>query len=199
MAKNHPVSARPTQNTAVAPVVVSADHIANDGENSTISVEMASKYKAVQFVLDDALQKANAIRVLGEQEGHELAAIKEMLKKLNEDFRVEIERLKNASEWDRFCIAFFGETNAGKSTIIESLRILYDEESKRVEAMEQQAEYYALMKQHCADYQDLIVSLEAVNAALEEHYGKKKQWLTCLVVGLISAVVGLVVGYLLAR
>lgn len=34
------------------------------------------------------------------------------------------------SEWDRFTIAFFGETNAGKSTLIESLRIIGNEEQK---------------------------------------------------------------------
>lgn len=28
--------------------------------------------------------------------------------------------------WDRLVIAFFGETNAGKSTIIETFRILFD-------------------------------------------------------------------------
>ncbi len=33
--------------------------------------------------------------------------------------------------WDNLVIAFFGETNAGKSTIIETLRVLFDEERKR--------------------------------------------------------------------
>lgn len=192
-------AAQPVAQHVPAPVVVHEACVDVGTENTSISEEMAEKYKAVQFVLDDALQKANAIQVFGEQEGNELAAIREALKKLNEDFHAEIERLKNASEWDRFCIAFFGETNAGKSTIIESLRILYDEESKRVEAMEQKAEYYHLMKQHCADYRDLIASLEEVNVALKEHYGKKKAWLTYVLVGAISAVVGLVVGVILAN
>lgn len=33
--------------------------------------------------------------------------------------------------WDNLVIAFFGETNAGKSTIIETMRVLFDEERKR--------------------------------------------------------------------
>lgn len=33
--------------------------------------------------------------------------------------------------WDNLVIAFFGETNAGKSTIIETMRILFDEERKK--------------------------------------------------------------------
>lgn len=33
--------------------------------------------------------------------------------------------------WDNLVIAFFGETNAGKSTIIETMRILFDEKRKK--------------------------------------------------------------------
>ena len=33
--------------------------------------------------------------------------------------------------WDNLVIAFFGETNAGKSTIIETMRVLFDDERKR--------------------------------------------------------------------
>ena len=35
----------------------------------------------------------------------------------------KIKELENNSEWDRFTVAFYGETNAGKSTLIETLRI----------------------------------------------------------------------------
>ena len=43
---------------------------------------------------------------------------------------------KNNAEFDTFVIAFYGETNAGKSTIIEALRIYFDEESKQKERAE---------------------------------------------------------------
>ncbi|HAS21567.1 MAG TPA: hypothetical protein DCR51_00090, partial [Idiomarina loihiensis] len=33
--------------------------------------------------------------------------------------------------WDTFTIAFYGETGAGKSTLIETLRILLDEPTKK--------------------------------------------------------------------
>ena len=52
-----------------------------------------------------------------------LNSMKEMDKKFEED----IDSLDKNAEWDKFTIAFFGETNAGKSTIIESLRIIFDE------------------------------------------------------------------------
>ncbi len=42
----------------------------------------------------------------------------------------EYENLKKNTEWKRFTIAFYGETNAGKSTIIETLRIMLDEKTK---------------------------------------------------------------------
>lgn len=35
-------------------------------------------------------------------------------------------------EWDNLVVAFFGVTNAGKSTIIETFRILFDEETRRM-------------------------------------------------------------------
>ena len=41
-----------------------------------------------------------------------------------------IDELKNSQEWEKFTVAFYGETNAGKSTIIESLRIYFQEEEK---------------------------------------------------------------------
>lgn len=42
----------------------------------------------------------------------------------------DLEFLNNNQEWDSFTIAFYGETNAGKSTLIESLRIYYGESKK---------------------------------------------------------------------
>lgn len=41
-----------------------------------------------------------------------------------------IDELKQNSEWNTFTIAFYGETNAGKSTVIETLRILLEEKTK---------------------------------------------------------------------
>ena len=42
-----------------------------------------------------------------------------------------LDELRNLSEWDVFTIAVYGETNAGKSTIIETLRIILGESVKR--------------------------------------------------------------------
>lgn len=60
---------------------------------------------------------------------------------LIENFRKDrletsIKELKDNQEWDDFTIAFYGETNAGKSTIIEALRI-YFKENKKIEVQNQ--------------------------------------------------------------
>ncbi|GAA9921311.1 hypothetical protein VN0841_05460 [Helicobacter pylori] len=59
----------------------------------------------------------------------------------------ELESLKNNEEWENFTIAFYGETGAGKSTLIECLRLFFKELGK----MDQQERFkrlYANMKNH---------------------------------------------------
>lgn len=54
------------------------------------------------------------------------------LRGLRNVFVQDVEKLDKNAVWDRFTIAFFGETNAGKSTIIESLRISMFEDEKLI-------------------------------------------------------------------
>jgi len=58
----------------------------------------------------------------------------EQIKEIIEPFRNELKRnileLQRNVRWDAFVIAFYGETNAGKSTIIETLRIALGEATK---------------------------------------------------------------------
>ena len=44
-----------------------------------------------------------------------------VLKKQKKDFVLALKELEQNSDWNIFTIAFYGETNAGKSTIIETL------------------------------------------------------------------------------
>ncbi len=43
----------------------------------------------------------------------------------------ELESLKHNEEWENFSIAFYGETGAGKSTLIECLRMFFKEQNKK--------------------------------------------------------------------
>ena len=47
------------------------------------------------------------------------------------DISVEIDNAMNLISWYNLVIAFFGETNAGKSTIIETFRILFEQNRKK--------------------------------------------------------------------
>ncbi len=51
-------------------------------------------------------------------------------KNLESEGLKELESLKNNEEWEKFTIAFYGETGAGKSTLIECLRLFFKEPSK---------------------------------------------------------------------
>ncbi len=64
----------------------------------------------------------------------------EEFKNLESEGLKELESLKNNEEWEKFTIAFYGETGAGKSTLIECLRLFFKEPSK----MDQQERFRRL-------------------------------------------------------
>ncbi len=57
----------------------------------------------------------------------------ELFQKLERESLKELESLKNNEELENFTIAFYGETGAGKSTLIECLRMFFKEQSKVVQ------------------------------------------------------------------
>ncbi len=71
----------------------------------------------------------------------------EEFKNLESESLKELESLKNNEEWEKFTIAFYGETGARKSTLIECLRLFFKEPGK----MDQQERFkrlYANMKNY---------------------------------------------------
>lgn len=158
--------------------------------------EIKEKYDTVGGILEDAVNKAERVELVGEDENAELVAIKTTLKELNSEFKHEIEKLEASSEWDKFCIAFFGETNAGKSTVIESLRIIYDEEQRRIEKEDQEKEYEVALEEHCERYKDLLNTLQGMNNLLVSKQEPRKPIVVMKNIGLI--VLGVVIGFLIA-
>ncbi|GAA9844385.1 hypothetical protein VN0594_09900 [Helicobacter pylori] len=71
----------------------------------------------------------------------------EVFQKLESKSLKELESLKNNEEWEKFTIAFYGETGAGKSTLIECLRLFFKEPSKMYQ-QECFKRLYANMKSH---------------------------------------------------
>ncbi|WP_120889400.1 GTPase, partial [Helicobacter pylori] len=74
----------------------------------------------------------------------------ELFQKLEFKSLKELESLKNNGEWENFTIAFYGETNAGKSTLIECLRLFFKEQSKVV----QQERFKRLYSNYQNNYQN---------------------------------------------
>ena len=59
--------------------------------------------------------------------------IKNTINRYIEDCKRNADKAINATVWDKLVIAFFGETGAGKSSIIETFRILFNEETREAE------------------------------------------------------------------
>ena len=82
-----------------------------------------------------------------------------------------IDELKNSQEWEKFTVAFYGETNAGKSTIIESLRIYFQEEEK----IKQQLEFEKNGKEYNENKKTLESKIESIKNDILENKSNKEQ------------------------
>ena len=122
-------------------------------------------YTDVSNSIGSAMADILALNVEHKDGKREIGNITDKLRDIRGRFDSELQQLKTHAEWDTFTLAFFGETNAGKSTIIESLRILFKEESRQ-----------ALLQQHDDDLeqfsQALTAQLEHVREGLRALYSE---------------------------
>ncbi|WP_288413865.1 hypothetical protein [uncultured Acinetobacter sp.] len=120
-------------------------------------------YSSVAASIETALLDMNGLDVKHKDGQQELSGIIEKLSKIQSSFNDELQLLEQHAEWEKFTIAFFGETNAGKSTIIESLRILFNESSRQ-----------ELLKKNANDLVkfelELLENVNVVREALYEVY-----------------------------
>ncbi|MQG92840.1 hypothetical protein [Pseudomonas sp. MN1F] len=93
--------------------------------------DFSKLYARVASDIATALDDVSRLDVSNDKGNAHLASVKEKLGEMKSRFDGEITYLEKHAEWDNFTIAFFGETNAGKSTIIESLRILFEEKKRQ--------------------------------------------------------------------
>lgn len=133
-------------------------------------------------------QISDVIRVLNQDtqedklSGKQNAA-KDALQDIERDLNQSIEELRQNAEWKTFTLAFYGETNAGKSTLIESLRILLKESSK----MQQREQFRTLQKQLGVSESNLqeleqrietlagqLVQLDGELSTTAEHYDQQQ-------------------------
>lgn len=73
----------------------------------------------------------------------------------------ELQSLKDNQELERFTIACYGETNAGKSTLIESLRLYFKEASKQ--------DQHKKFQEYILPYQELESKITALQQELDSN------------------------------
>lgn len=93
--------------------------------------EFVRLYSNVSGSLSAALANISSLDVNHEQGKAQISGILNTLNEIQSRFNSELDFLDKNSEWEKFTMAFFGETNAGKSTIIDSLRILFKESERQ--------------------------------------------------------------------
>lgn len=89
--------------------------------------------KIYDYIVENVVNIENELK--NNSSNEKLDEAKQSTIDLIENFRknrleTSITELKDNQEWEDFTIAFYGETNAGKSTIIEALRIYFGENKK---------------------------------------------------------------------
>ncbi len=115
----------------------------NDNMNvkNVISSDLSSKesitraYKQLQTILKDSQGEVFTLNGVNSQ-------FNTIKKRISIAFDAKIQESKKNLDaslkdtvWDNLVIAFFGETNAGKSTIIETFRILFDDKRKKEDGL----------------------------------------------------------------
>ena len=99
----------------------------------TQTKEIKEQCESIKTVIDEAIDSCSNSKNMTEEEIAFSKNLIDQLEGLNKSFKDEIADLSKNAEWEKFCIAFLGETNAGKSTLIESMRILYNEKTRAEE------------------------------------------------------------------
>jgi GTPase Era involved in 16S rRNA processing len=114
---------------------------------NTSTIELTNPkdiYKAILNEIDILIQAITEQKETSAEIQQAQNETKENLTHSRCDIASSLEQLEKNSEWDVFTIAFYGETNAGKSTLIETLRILLQEPEK----MREQAEFNRAIKDY---------------------------------------------------
>lgn len=138
-------------------------------EEHDMKRELNNPRDVYQQINDELALIIGELRHSSDDEALNLAR-EEAVRRLTEHRTALFERLaeleKNA-EWNMFTIAFYGETGAGKSTLIETLRILLQEPGKRAsqEAFRKLRDQHVLIEE---TLQGLQLSVEQTEARLQE-------------------------------
>lgn len=84
------------------------------------------EYNELMDVIRTTIDKVDTSSFLNQQSKELKSKLVESLKEKLSCVQDSMKRSLDDMHWDKLVISFFGETNAGKSTIIETFRILFD-------------------------------------------------------------------------
>ena len=84
-------------------------------------------YSSLLNLLNEAHESMVSLSPANDELKQYVEVFKRVLMKSIEETRKRIEEIQTLMVWDHLVIAFFGSTNAGKSTIIETLRLKYEQ------------------------------------------------------------------------
>ena len=138
-------------------------------ESNLIYEKIASQ---IEIVIDKLSQQNSKDKI-----DKDISFAIDNLYKLNGIIQKELNELKKISEWKKFTIAFYGETNAGKSTLIEALRIFLKEKSK-VESQKkfkELAEKSGLTEEAFCKVRQIIMTKEKAIEEVQEILNKLDQ------------------------
>lgn len=155
-------------------------------------------YEEISSNLHKAINELNELPSSGTKVSSTIQDTQDKLRDLQKKFDDELQFLKQNSEWNEFAIAFFGETNAGKSTIIESLRILLNDPSREELLKLEQKEKMDLLEKYDvalnrlkkSSEQDVInvyAEIESVKKSIKSLQKSKIPYIVALIVCMIGS------------
>ena len=92
--------------------------------------QILDSYQLYIARLDDAIKSIKALKANNRKFEQIQNNCLDKIQGLLDASRAQMNQVMNETIWDKLVIAFFGETNAGKSTIIETFRIKFNDSSR---------------------------------------------------------------------
>lgn len=113
----------------------SASSLDDLGKGLSSREDIKQAYKKLQNVLKESQSEISGLNGINSQFNSVKSKIASAFDSKIKETANELDSTLKNTVWDNLVIAFFGETNAGKSTIIETFRILFDDKRKKEDGL----------------------------------------------------------------
>ena len=114
-----------------------SQHSRNDYSNEKLVTknDIDNAYNQLTEIINDAYTDISRLKGVNHKFDDIQQKMSQVLETKVQDAKDMLSQTKKKTVWDNLVIAFFGETNAGKSTIIETFRILFDPNRKKEDGL----------------------------------------------------------------